>query len=320
MAFLESYFDESSHEHGDLVLAGYASHVDSWAIFATAWKSCLREYDLPYFRMKDFRNPRSRLIRHLSEHQREELLSILLGLIQRYAVIGVSCRINPDEYCSLVTPLFRSLFGSAYAVAVQLCTLILDRFLNAIPGRGHTLSVLLEDGHQNALDAVKHLRDYKDESIPVDASQLSQEINIIGELAPPPVILGAVGLGGKRNHPPLQAADILAHCTLASSNALCISVLEWLKKTVMHRECKCTKELIQHIIAALIKDEIKRSDRRSEIHQLSRFLGWCGVKVYPIQGGIAIDARSPMPIDIERMLKSDPSISLIPGDDKDNQR
>jgi len=330
VAFLECYFDESIGSRGDLIIAGYASSIDRWASFATEWKECLEEYKVPYFHMTKLKSQQSRIFRHLSWEQRQKFFTKLLWLIYRHAMFGVSCRISPKDYENVTTPQFRTQFGSAYTFALQICTLIIDRFLNAVPGDDHKFSVFLEAGHRNADEAIKYLREEQLRHTPLTDEELQEiagdpNVEIIRNHKPSRVRIDSVGLGTKQSKAPLQAADILAHCTLNSTDTFCGSALDTLKHVTMHRECHCTPEVIYALALTLAEGEAKRTAQRKFIHEMSRLAGWGGWKIKTIPAGLIIDSRNPKPVDFERMMevfKDDPTISFIPPDkpDKDDEK
>jgi hypothetical protein len=76
---------------------------------------------------------------------------------------------------------------------------------------------------------------------------------------------------------PLQAADILAHCTLR--DAFFGSALDVLKETVLHRECVCPPQVIYVLAEMVVEAEARRAFHRRQIHELSRLLGWGGIKL-----------------------------------------
>lgn len=322
VAFLECYFDESIGSHGDLIVAGYASGIDHWAAFATAWRECLSEYGVPYFHMRKLKSPQSSLFRHLSWDQRRKLFTKLLWLIHSHVMLGVSCRIKQSDYESITTPLFRTHFGSTYAFAVQMCTLVIDRFLNGAPGDDHKFSVFLESGYRNAEEALAYLREEQLGNTPVTDEEFQEiagtpDVKIFRDSKPPRVRIDSVGLGTKQSKAPLQAADILAHCTLNSDDVLCGSGLDVLKETTLHRGMHLTPEVIYALALTVVEGEERRMVQRQWVHNLSRVAGWGGWKIKSVPGGLLIDGRNPTPVDFERMIKSfegDPNIKMIHRD------
>ena len=152
---LELYVDESEHgSGGDLVVAGFVSHINMWAKFATLWKERLDREGLSHFHTHKFRNGKSSLFASLSMDKRTQLLADLLGIIRSHALVGVSCTVNQREYKSMTTPEYRSRYGSAYGLAVGACSYQASRFLKASNPQ-EELSIFLEEGHHHGSGAVE---------------------------------------------------------------------------------------------------------------------------------------------------------------------
>jgi hypothetical protein len=103
----------------------------------------------------------------------------------------------------------------------------------------------------------------------------------------------------------------LAHCTLRQSEPFCKTVLEFLRKNILHRDIGLSGELLHAIIANTIIHELKRREERAELHEVSRFFGHFGVKIRPVKGGVMLDGRNRIPFDLahmERIRAIDPTI------------
>jgi hypothetical protein len=232
-------------------------------------------------------------------------------------MLGVSCRVNFNEYNAITTPEYRSFFGSAYTLALQLCVVVVDRFLHAAPGDDHGFSVCLEDGHRNAGEALQYLREALKNDAPLTKDQITEmfgdsPVKVHESSKPPRVRLTAAERGTKKANVPLQAADILAHCTLRSSDPAYGSALDTLKLTSLHREVVATQEVIYAVALTAVEEERRRMAYREQLHMLSRFVGWGGVKLKTGANWIAFDSRNLIPVDRDRMLAADPSIIVTP--------
>jgi len=138
-------------------------------------------------------------------------------------------------------------------------------------------------------------------------------VNVIGERKLRQISLGLIGLAGKMEMPLLQTADILAHTTMrAPFDKLHESILALLKEKVTHIEIDCGPDSIRQIVSGVLANEEQRVGVRRKVHEISRMAGWGGWKIKPVPGGILIDSRNPKPVDLERMLATDPSIELTP--------
>src|SRR5262249_25170369 len=128
----------------------------------------------------------------LSKTKRKELLDRLLKHIQKHAEYGITARINTDEYKRLTEPGFRSQWGAPYSFCIQIIllriALILHEENRADRKPDHQINILLEDGHVNAQQALDML------------NRPRSVLHIVRR-----------GLGKKRDHPVLQAADLLAY-------------------------------------------------------------------------------------------------------------
>ena len=52
---LTLYCDASGKEEDPiLTVAGFVGHVDEWLKFEPAWNAVLKEFDVPYFHMREF--------------------------------------------------------------------------------------------------------------------------------------------------------------------------------------------------------------------------------------------------------------------------
>jgi hypothetical protein len=318
VAVLKCYFDESMDPNGELIVAGFASSADLWKSFTISWRECLDENQISHFHMHQLKSSKSKLFRHLTKDQRTQLFTKLLWLIQRHALIGVSCRVNQRDYELATTSEFRTRYGSTYAFAVQMCTLIIDRFLDALAGDAHQYSVFLESGHRNAEEALNYLREEKKRKGRLSPSEIADlvgdpNVKIQGQIKTPRITIGEVATGTKGEMVPLEAADLLAHCTLKEPDPFCGSGLDVLKRTMLIREFRCTPELVCAMTSLIADDEERRARNRQAVHQLSKLAGWGGWKIMPIPGGLLIDSRNPTPVDIEKMLKTDPMLQLIPA-------
>jgi len=310
VAFLASYFDESYKGKSDLVIAGFVSSIDRWATFASRWKRVLDENKLPYFRFSEFKSPRS--IKHLSMPARQRILDSLIDITLECASLAVSRRISPREYESLTTPKFRSAFGSAYTTAVQGCIQGVAFHLAEQDSDYEELSVFLEDGHPNAVQAIESLLGFKRKFAPVDMTTLNADHVIdTGGRDAPLVRLGTIAVGGKTKMLPLQAADMLAHSVFNPSGDLTRIVLERVRERLPFHEGNWTSEVIQQTIENISILEQHRIRGRKQPHEMSRLLGNVGIKMSVRDDGVVLmDTRQQKEITREEFRKM---MSRYPG-------
>jgi hypothetical protein len=322
VAFLESYFDESYRGKSALVVAGFVSSIDRWAKFASRWKGILDENRLPYFRFSEFKNPGS--FRHLPMPEREKILNSLIDIILECAAFALSCRISPREYQSLTTAKFRSQFGSAYTSAVTGCIQGAGLHLKERPAEYEQLSIFLEEGHPNAVQAIQSLLGYKQKFAPIDMDALSVDHVIRAEERDAPLVkIGAVAVGGKTAMLPLQAGDMLAHSTLAPTSNWARLVLERVRNGLPHYEGNWTKEAILESVDNMAAMEQARIRTRKRFHSLSRLLGNVGIKMEVRSDRVTIiDTRQQKEITHEefwRMVSRYPEWELIIEPSKKNK-
>jgi hypothetical protein len=200
---LDSYFDEGgSGKRCVLVVSALVSTSSAMNKLGRDWKAILKDFGVPYWHTVDFRHLKPELFRHLSQSKRKKLLTALVREINRRSLMGVTAIINTEEYVKLTTPRFRSQWGAAYTFAVQMCLVEISLHLPKIQRNKECFNVLLEEGHQNAAQTLEHLRRMK-------------------EIAAPRILnICDYGLGGKKQNPVLQAADMLAYSSYEHHRAL----------------------------------------------------------------------------------------------------
>lgn len=160
------------------------------------WKSRLG--NLEYFHSTDFDNYSQGVFSKagLSRHERHELLKDLAKLIHRHVVAGITARVSISEYNRLTTPEFRSRAGTAYGFLIDMCMLRTHALLNELH-LPTELNILIERGHRNSEQVMQILAQLQ--SLPDHILSL-------------PIRILTAGLGGKKDHPILQTADMLAYC------------------------------------------------------------------------------------------------------------
>jgi hypothetical protein len=159
------------------------------------WKSRLE--NLKYFHSKDFDNYSQGVFSKagLGREQRQELLKDLSDLIHCHVIAGVTARVSISEYDRITTQEFRSKAGTAYGFLIDMCLLRAHALLEEL--RLPTeLNILVEGGHRNSEQVAQIL------------TQLQQ---LPSHILPMPIKILTAGLGGKKDHPILQTADMLAY-------------------------------------------------------------------------------------------------------------
>lgn len=204
--------DPSWWDEGDLLMAvdlGYDESGDDKTILVsmqvavvqkakklkTKWRSELRDSkNLPYFHSIDFGNYTGGIFKELNRSERTTLLNNLSRLIRMRCEIGLSVWVDIEKYNRQTEQPFRSKWGAAYTHAVH--TLVLAAYLYCKHfALGFDVNIILEGGHRNSDQAYQILDDVRKIN-----GQPGALLNIL-----------TVSTGDKKNHPILQAADMLAY-------------------------------------------------------------------------------------------------------------
>jgi hypothetical protein len=204
------------------------------------WRSALGD-DLEYFHSKDLWNFTSGVFTAagLDRRQREALLKDLRKIIHRHLALGVTARISKKLYDSLTTNEFRSRWGTAYSFAVNMLMLCAHlEFAKpsgnpAQPNLPVDVNVLIEDGHRHSAQALEIVQDGK--KIPLD----KRFVNVL-----------TAGLGAKKDHPILQAADMLAYSEwqeISGRESMLHSVMYSPTSRYRTARVECTADLIEEI-------------------------------------------------------------------------
>ncbi len=153
------------------------------------WKRDLKSAGVDFFHAKEHWNMAAKPYHGISKTERENLLSALVGHFHHRFLFAVSAIVNETEYRNVASDRFRSQQGSPYAFAFQLvmtCIYVRLREQNRL----QPVNIFIEDGHANAKQAMKLIEAKKTR---------------VGGLK-----INSHGLGGKKDNPTLQAADMLA--------------------------------------------------------------------------------------------------------------
>jgi hypothetical protein len=181
-------FDESGS--GDTLLVSVQVGVTEQA--KKLKKHWLRRLgNLEYFHSKDFNNYTSGVFTKagLTRPDRQALLKDLARLIRTRLSVGIVSLVSKAEYNENTTQAFRSLHGTAYGFLIDMCLVMTDQLIGDM-GIVSDFNILVEDGHRNAQQVAMSLR----------------KLNL-----PSGVRILTSGLGSKKDHPILQASDMLCY-------------------------------------------------------------------------------------------------------------
>jgi hypothetical protein len=198
-------YDESGDGNDKLLVSVQVGITEPAKRFRRHWKSALlKANDLAFFHSKDFGNYAGGVFTkaNLDRPRREILVGDLCSLIHRHLLFGITTRVKISEYNELTTPKFRSRYGTAFGFAIDMCLLSAYALVTA-KGYKPEFNVLIEQGHRNAAQVVQildSLQKIPQEIIAASPGDAIQDIKILTK-----------GLGEKKEHPILQAADMLAY-------------------------------------------------------------------------------------------------------------
>jgi hypothetical protein len=181
-------FDEGGS--GDTLLVSVQVGVTEQARkFKKQWTRRLG--DLVYFHSKDFNNYTSGVFTKagLTRPQRQVLLKDLAQLIRSRLFLGIIGKVSKSEYDENTTQDFRSLHGTAYGFLILMCMLVTYHRVADLE-MSPEFNILVEDGHRNSQQVAQILKKL----------QLPSGVKILTS-----------GLGSKKDHPILQASDMLAY-------------------------------------------------------------------------------------------------------------
>src|ERR1700678_3564512 len=114
---INCFFDESS-DPGLMCVAGYAFRSDKARYLDRHWRSMLRRYGLPYFRMSAC-NAKQPPFDRLSERQCVDVATEAIGLIGQFALAGFAVTADRKAFNQVVGR--RGFVSSAYELCCWLC-------------------------------------------------------------------------------------------------------------------------------------------------------------------------------------------------------
>ena len=159
------------------------------------WRKELKKVGIPYFHSRDFDNYTGGVFRDLDRQRRERVLDSLAQLTRLRLETGLTTKISKKLFTGLTDQQFRSKYATEYSFAIQMLVLFAYFYLERF-GLGFDVNILIEEGHRNSAQALQILQELK--TIP-KADGL-ERLNIL-----------SVALGSKKDHPILQASDMLAY-------------------------------------------------------------------------------------------------------------
>lgn len=182
---------------GDTLLVSLQMGVTQKAKkFKKSWKADLLESGIPFFHSVDYDNFDDGIFRGMSHDTRKLLLASLTGHLRKRMLFGMTAKVTVSLYNSKTDSNLRSQWGTAYSFAIQMLMLVAHQLMEK-QNLGMEVNVLVEEGHRHSQQMLQILQRIK-------------RAHETGSSDPALHILSA-GLGSKKDHPILQAADMLAY-------------------------------------------------------------------------------------------------------------
>lgn len=310
VAFLSVYLDESySKDSPNLIVGGFVSGIDRWAEFASRWKVEVQEqFKVPYLHMKDLMSEKSSLYRHLHPNGWVGLLRTAVTIIKEQADFAVAYSINPKEYEKITTQDERSVYGTAYTLAVMGCLQTIERQLGE-KARTTTLNIYLENGHRSMDQAIEILQERWRAQRDLHLPEIPPETIILRDLERkregPEVQLGTIASGTKSQMMPLQAADLLAYSLLRSSDSLfeplLFALVMDIDMEISLLGCHMAAEGIRVSLDKHLKELEEATEERNKI---ARVVGLVGGKTRQKGPGFYVSLKNVDEEDWERLVEA----------------
>lgn len=298
---LETYFDESApgrrSDESLLVIAGYIGDEANWIAFSARWKEVLSRFQLRGFHMKEIRNFRHPMFRHLSASQRRDLLVELIEAVTDAALLGSLTYLRPAEYEAVASPDFRSRFGSAYGLSVGLNLLQISEHLSTRPDFPQRTRVFVEQGHANAGDALRAIEHWKFDTEPAPTRVDEIDVTVIeaDPLRTSRLRIAESGLGSKESMYPLHASDMLAYLAHSSLtfkiDDFLRGLFDELLPRIPHLSTGWNKAALQQIVELGEAKQQENASVRAELNDLRSYLYDHNLKMRILPWGYTIDGR-----------------------------
>jgi hypothetical protein len=296
---LQAYFDESGIHTDEatslLIIAGYVGEQEKWQAFSRAWRSTLDEFQVSHFHMRDIRNGRHPLYRHLSMSRRRELVRHLIELVANTAALGSLSFLRPAEYKAVTNDSFRGRYGSPYGFLVTLALIQLDAEINKGRTSPATTDVFVEEGHSNEKDALRLLEYWREDTSAAPSEYLGEPVETI---EPDPnrttrLRIEQIGVGSKQTMLPLHAADMLAYLASAAmsfkGDPFLTELFDELLPRIPHLSTSWNRQSLEEAVTWVQRGEDEKRAIRAGWYELKSYLGRYNVELNILPWGITFD-------------------------------
>lgn len=184
--------DESGKSGEKLIVSAILGQTARMKKLKSAWDADIGRAGVDFFHAKEHWNRRARPYRGISMVKRKALLGSLASQIGKYSGLSIGVEIDLADFEARTTKRFKNTFGSAYAFGVHLMLVMLRLHLESHRSTNEQINILIEEGHKNCQQAIDQIISWK------------RRPGTVLQVA-------SAGLGCKRDHPILQAADMVAY-------------------------------------------------------------------------------------------------------------
>jgi hypothetical protein len=308
-----AYIDESgTHSDELLIVSGCVASVDRWTSLEREWRSILDYYHLPHLHFKEFFNsPPSRPFRALTDADKRDIILRASSIIRDSLLFVFTCTISPIQHRHLTSDKFRSRYGSAYGLCVQVFLLEANNLLTQPVNEYQILNVFIEQGHKNANDAIRLIRLIKQDTDPIP-EELRGDL-ILGPEDPlrskSTIKIGKIGLGSKSGIDamlPLQAADFFAYAMHRlirhKGDSRAEAFLSSVETRVPHYGCDINENVIRELIQAAAEQEARNIVLKTDTYALKQHLRSFKLRVREYPFGLHIDGSETPQSEIDRFV------------------
>lgn len=162
-----AYFDESFGPDGLLCVAGYTFTKKGVRGLEREWGHMLRRYGVPFFRMSACAHGNWPFDK-MSKPRRDEMARCAIGIIKKYAVLGMANTVNEPEFNSIVPDGNQIGNARAYEFCVWSCLMAVRQWM-LNEGHKDKVAYFFEAGHvrqgaaSNLMQVLFSIPELKDE-------------------------------------------------------------------------------------------------------------------------------------------------------------
>jgi len=188
---LTAFFDESGHSDtpGFFALAAFVAPDEAWPQFADNWNAALRAHHAPYLHMREFAHTQGPY-RGWTESQRRGLLAACVTAVNQSNAVAVGCVLFVDDFLGLESEARKRLQDPYFCCFQDVVRGAALNGLHEPPGLKVDMVFSLQDEHRGKACLLHEAM--------LESSDVKERI-------------GALSFLPMEEHPPLQAADLLAY-------------------------------------------------------------------------------------------------------------